>query len=120
MKCQVKWIDEHGQPTPDENDAVMIAHFHEPLRSLASYSSNLIVSYSEAIQSSFPICAAHYARVDASYRFPRGGWTFTPITKDTDNSSDLPRHPGESFTEWEQRYAEYRVTREPDDERARR
>jgi hypothetical protein len=44
-----------------------------------------------------------------------------PITNDnSDNSSELPRREGESFLEWEQRYSEYRATREPDDERARR
>lgn len=30
MKCQIKWINEHGEPTPDNNDAIgrvrMIAH----------------------------------------------------------------------------------------------
>lgn len=114
MKCQVRWINERGQSTPDDNDAVMMAHFHIANR-VMGYAD--VLSYSDEIQESFPICAEHYSRVDASFRFPRGGWTFTPIK---DDISELPRHPYESFPEWEQRYAEYRGAREPDDERARR
>ncbi len=77
MKCQISWIDANGKPTPDENDAVMMAHFHEPIWGQPS-PDNRIVGYGE-VRDSFPICAEHYARVDYHFRFPVGGWTFTPI-----------------------------------------
>lgn len=78
MKCQVSWVDEHGKPTPDENDAVMMAHFHEPIWGTPG-PGNKIQGYSEKVRESFPICAQHYARVDATFRMPRGGWTFEPV-----------------------------------------
>jgi hypothetical protein len=81
MKCQVRWINIKGEPTPDTNDAVMMAHFHEPIWGIPG-PNNKIQSYdANKIQESFPICADHYAMVDASFRFPRGGWTFTPIAE---------------------------------------
>jgi hypothetical protein len=80
MKCQVRWINAQGQPTPDDNDAVMMAHFHEPIWGTPVHSpNNRIQGYSHTVRESFPICAKHYAMVDASFRFPRGGWTFSPI-----------------------------------------
>ena len=78
MKCQVKWVNAQGQLTPDTNDAVMMAHFHEPIWGTPG-PNNKIQGYSAMVRESFPICAAHYAMVDASFRLPRGGWTFTPI-----------------------------------------
>lgn len=77
MKCQVSWVDVKGQPTPDENEAVMMAHFHEPIWGTPG-PNNRIQGYG-AIRESLPICAEHYAMVDASFRLPRGGWSFTPI-----------------------------------------
>jgi len=80
MKCQVRWIDIKGQPTPDENDAVMMAHYHESIWATPTGSpDNHIIGYSETIRESFPICAAHYAMVNDSFRLPKGGWTFTPL-----------------------------------------
>src|SRR5882724_9122171 len=78
MKCQVRWVNAQGKPTPDENDAVMLAHYHEPIWGTPG-PGNCIQGYSDKIRESFPICAAHYAMVDASVRKPRGGWTFTRI-----------------------------------------
>jgi hypothetical protein len=77
MKCQVQWINTQGKHTPDDNDAVMMAHFHEPIWGTPG-PNNRIQGYGD-IRESFPICAEHYAMVDASFRLPRGGWTFTPI-----------------------------------------
>jgi hypothetical protein len=80
MKCKIQWIDDKGKPTPDENDAVMMAHYHTPIWGVPG-PNNRIIGYSEEIQESFPICAEHYARVAYSFRPPVGGWTFTPIAE---------------------------------------
>jgi hypothetical protein len=79
--CKIQWLDDHGKPTPDNNKAVMIAQFHKPVH--AQYTGKLI-EYSSLIQDSFPICTEHYAKVTADMRFPRGGWTFVPLS---DNAS---------------------------------
>ena len=78
MKCQVEWINSKGQFTPDNNDAVMMAHFHEPIWGFGTTHRRHIEGYG-AIRDSFPICADHYAMVDDSYKLPRGGWSFTPL-----------------------------------------
>jgi hypothetical protein len=87
MKCQVKWVNAQGRLTPDTNDAVMMAHFHEPIWGTPG-PNNKIQGYSATVRESFPICAAHYAMVDASFRLPRGGWTFTPIAESCVHFSD--------------------------------
>lgn len=76
MKCQIQWIDSNGKPTPDTNDAVMIAHFHVPVH---EYGTGKILSYKDDIQGSYPICAEHYAQVTYKLLLPIGGWSFTPI-----------------------------------------
>jgi hypothetical protein len=81
MKCQVKWVNAQGQLTPDTNDAVMMAHFHEPIWGAPGPNNHIHGYDATVIRESFPICAAHYAMVDASFRLPRGGWTFTPIAE---------------------------------------
>jgi hypothetical protein len=82
MKCQIQRIDEKGKPTSDDNDAVMIAHAHEPKWSLPCGGlGNKIIGYSAEIRDSFPICAAHYARVTHTMRFPAGGWSFSGINQ---------------------------------------
>jgi hypothetical protein len=76
MKCKISWIDPSGKQTPDENEAVGMAHFHKPLWSVPSGSpDNKIVGYSKKIQESFPICAQHLKRMDGTYT----GWTYTPF-----------------------------------------
>jgi hypothetical protein len=75
MKCKIQWVNSEG-PTPDENEAVMIAHFHKPLMMFPAS------VYGEEIQESFPICQNHYERVEPRFRLENGGgWTFTPIEK---------------------------------------
>ena len=75
-KCEIQWIDEQGKPTPDQNEAVMLAQFHQPI--YAPFSTR-VIEYSSLIQGAFPICAQHYARVTHEMRFPRGGWTFVEL-----------------------------------------
>lgn len=84
MKCQVGWIDAKGKSTFDENEAVMMAHYHEPIWKTPTGSpDNCIVGYSETIRESYPICAEHYRMVTYQFRPPVGGWTFTPIEKES-------------------------------------
>lgn len=84
MKCQIKWISKDGLATPDENEAVAMAHHHESIWSHpGGHIDNHIVGYKpDVITDSFPICAAHLATV-APYSRIRlecgGGWTFTPL-----------------------------------------
>jgi len=75
-KCQIKWIDEDGEPTPDTNDATMIAQYHKPI--FAAHTGK-IVEYSSEIQESFPICNEHLKKVENSMYFPLGGWSFVPL-----------------------------------------
>ena len=80
MKCTIQWIDEEGKPTPDQNDAVMMAHYHRPKWSLPGGGpGNTITGYHEEIERSFPICKEHYSRVTPKLRWPVGGWSFEPI-----------------------------------------
>lgn len=81
-KCQVQWINKYGQPTPDQNEAVMVAHYHEA-KWLCSTGceNNRIIGYLENVRESFLICAEHSARITDDMRFPKGGWTFTPLEK---------------------------------------
>jgi hypothetical protein len=80
MKCQIEWIDSRGKPSPDHNDAVMIARFHESIWSHPNgHPNNRIIGYSETIRSEFPICQVHLDTVRPEIRFPAGAWSFRPI-----------------------------------------
>lgn len=80
ITCEIKWIDNNGQPTPDQNEAIMMAHFHEIVWSLpCGGPGNKEIGYNEKIAQSIPICAAHYAQVTPGMHFPEGGWSFTPL-----------------------------------------
>jgi len=89
MRCVIQWVDQDGKPTPDANDAVMMAHYHRPKWSLpCGGPGNQIIGYHEEIERSFPICEEHLARVTPDLRWPRGGWTFAPLetpASSTDN-----------------------------------
>lgn len=81
MKCVIQWIDEEGKPTPDSNDAVMMAHYHRPRWSLPGGGpGNTIIGYEEEIERSFPMCKEHYDRhVTPKLLWPLGGWSFEAI-----------------------------------------
>jgi hypothetical protein len=81
MKCMIQWIDKNGNKTPDENEAVCMAHYHD---------SNIVVTnmahghvhttYLETINRSFPICADHLAQVTYDMKYGNGGgWSFTTL-----------------------------------------
>ena len=87
MKCQIQWIDpETGKRTPDDNDAVAMAHAHKAEWLLPNGGiTNRIVGYSETVERSFPICAHHLAMaqemaLDRARLGPRPGWSFTPLS----------------------------------------
>jgi hypothetical protein len=84
-QCQVKWIDDQGQPTPDTNKAVMWAQFHY---SITQPYTGKVERYLDAVEVSFPICADHYSRVTPDMRFPQGGWTFAPMLSTSDQQRD--------------------------------
>ncbi len=78
--CKTQWISDEGKPTPDNNPAVMMAHYHEPIWSMPGGGiGNKITRHSDKIRDSFPICADHYARVTPEMLWPRGGWSFTNL-----------------------------------------
>ena len=82
MKCEIKWIDKDGRPTPDENEAVGYAHSHESIWSMPCGGiNNKIVGYNpRVIRQSFPICAAHLAQAPRRLHLENGGgWSFTPL-----------------------------------------
>lgn len=89
MKCEIKWIDSQtGRPTPDENEAVGIAHHHESIWALPCGGlGNRIVGYNpDAIRRSFPICAAHMASATRERLDMRNGWSFTALAKGDGNA----------------------------------
>jgi hypothetical protein len=57
MKCQIRWIDQNGDPTPDDNEAEYIA-----------------TSTLDGDSKSFPCCQNHYTR---GVKF--SNWSFDPI-----------------------------------------
>ena len=82
MKCEIQWIGRDGRPTPDENEAVAMAHHHEAIWLIpAGGLDNRIAGYNpDVIQGSFPICAEHLAWAeDRRARMAASGWTFTSI-----------------------------------------
>jgi hypothetical protein len=79
MKCQIQWVNKQGNPTPDENEAVAIAHFHKPIWALPGGGpGNHIVGYSEEIEREFLICQEHLDAVGPDFK----AWSFSPIKKD--------------------------------------
>ena len=55
--CQIQWIDQKGNPTPDNN-----------------YSVGMATCYNDLPRRSFHICKKHAKRMES---FPN--WSFTPI-----------------------------------------
>jgi hypothetical protein len=81
MKCTIQWIDRHGKPTPDDHEAVAMAHFHTPVWSHpCGHEHNRIVGHKPEIQQSFPICAEHLAQAQEKEKDFRA-WSFTPLEK---------------------------------------
>lgn len=82
MKCKIKWIDERGQVTPDNNEAVAMAYTHEMKWSIPDVGpGNEIVGYDrDVITDIFPICQKHLDNVTHGMRIENGGaWSFRPI-----------------------------------------
>lgn len=74
-KCQIMWIDAQGQPTPDGNDAVMLALVHRLKVG--------DVGYEPEISETFHICAEHYARIQPHFKYENGGaWQFAPLPEE--------------------------------------
>lgn len=63
MKCQIRWIDQNGDPTPDDNEAEYMATYYFPE----------INEKSEP----FPCCEKHKEKGKEYHN-----WTFDPIIKD--------------------------------------
>jgi len=57
MKCEIKWIDDNGKTTPDDNEA--IGHVRLPARVEQHNSGPLKFSATRW----FPICACHAKRL---------------------------------------------------------
>ena len=80
MKCRIQWIDKDGRRTPDDNDAVAMAHFHRPIWEYPGGNpENRIVGYAAETQQSFPICAKHLEQAKGPWSRPLPGWSFTPL-----------------------------------------
>ena len=63
MKCQIRWIDSAGKPTPDSNDAVAMVKLHGAIR-----------------DEWLPICMDHLARYESDReRMVKTGWEAMPI-----------------------------------------
>lgn len=53
MKCAIKWIDKSGQPTPDDNDAVMLVRTVDRVQQIGGRGIRFAASQW------FPICECH-------------------------------------------------------------
>ena len=93
MKCEIKWVDECGRPTPDENEAVGYAHSHESIWSMPCGGiNNKIVGYNpHVIRQSFPVCAEHMAEAERQrLSLANGGWSFTPLVLTPEDLREWP------------------------------
>lgn len=74
--CKIQWIDDSGNPTPDDNPAIgtafVIAHIDH---AIAARGGNSYIEESKH----FPICADHVSRLynDEGMHF----WRFTAFPK---------------------------------------
>jgi hypothetical protein len=85
MKCKIQWIDDRGQPTPDDNEAVAIAHYHKAIWLLPSGGpGNKIIDYSDEIKVSFPICQEHLDKMKPSWK----GWSVSSLPMDERKSDE--------------------------------
>src|SRR5438093_7163350 len=73
MKCAIRWIDSHGNPTPDDNDA--IGYIIAKHRLVVPDAVNGYIDYERT--EDLPICADHAKRL-AETDMHR--WHFVPIT----------------------------------------
>jgi hypothetical protein len=53
MKCAIKWVDKSGNPTPDDNDAIMLVRL--PAHVMQHHGRAISFSGSDW----FPVCACH-------------------------------------------------------------
>jgi hypothetical protein len=80
--CKIRWINDSGEPTPDDNPAIGVVWL--PARSQWLHGKHLMFSETER----FPICAEHakqLARPDMSE------WRFEPFTPTIEAIAETPR-----------------------------
>ena len=58
MKCKIRWIDDQGNPTDDENDAVMLVRTKDRHQWIAGRQHHFTASQW------FPICACHAKKLN--------------------------------------------------------
>jgi len=63
MKCAIRWIDSHGNPTPDDNDAIGYV-YREAYRLIVADAVNGYIDYERT--EDFPICSEHARRLNES------------------------------------------------------
>jgi len=90
-KCQIRWTDDNGNETPDDNEAIGIAVC-------------TVLPFVELSKRSFPICAKHYTRL-----LRMSDWKLEPLPevveaiknafpKDADDIlKSLRYHAGDNF-----------------------
>ena len=64
MKCQIEWIDRHGNPTPDSNPAIGFAVCYDP------------ISFPKNGSRKIPICKKHFLDM-----LPFQHWKMKPLPK---------------------------------------
>lgn len=83
MKCVIQWIDEQGNRTPDDNEAIQYcrikAHIFERPVDCPPNISDIWASYDIPVPASswWPICAEHSKRLAAN-------WETKPLDWDDD------------------------------------
>ena len=60
MKCAIRWINSHGNPTPDDNDAIGFV-YREAYRLIVADAVNGHIDYERT--KDFPICPEHAKRL---------------------------------------------------------
>src|SRR5205823_5999064 len=74
MKCAIRWIDSHGNPTPDDNVAIGYV-YREAYRLIVPDAVRGYIDYERT--EDFPICSEHAKRL-AETDMHR--WHFVPLT----------------------------------------
>ena len=62
MKCAIRWIDSHGKPTPDTNEAIGYV-YREAYRLIVPDAINGCIDYERT--EDFPICSEHAKQLTA-------------------------------------------------------
>ena len=72
MRCTIQWVDENGDPTPDDNEAVGIVYIKEHTKESRYYPTG---HYHFPQSRAYPICEKHLGRFYSEH-LSKEHWVF--------------------------------------------